>query len=73
MAMAEGAVGTATESSTFALDVHTPNNIPPNTTISAFAVRRGAGDQKDALFVFVSALDAAKTPQLPSLLLKRSA
>jgi hypothetical protein len=69
MAMAEGAVGNATTTPTFALEVVLPDTsaklLPPNTTLSAFAVR--GAEEEDGLYVFVASLNADKKRDLPTL------
>jgi hypothetical protein len=69
MAMAEGAVGNASTAPTFALEVVLPDTVqlPPNTTLSAFAVR--GAEEEDGLYIFVASLNADKIPDLPTLLL----
>jgi hypothetical protein len=72
MAMAEAAVGDVTTAPTFALEAALPGSatLPPNTTLSAFAVRRDGGDTaEDGLFIFVTSLNAAKDQDLPTLAL----
>jgi hypothetical protein len=68
MAMAEGAVGNAPTAPTFALEVVLPDTtakLPPNTTLSAFAVR--GEEEEDGLYVFVASLNADKKSDLPTL------
>ena len=64
MAMAEGAVAAAATAPAYVLSAgNTSGVLPPNTTVTAFAVRSGSGD--GALWVFVSALNAEKTSIAP--------
>ena len=67
MAMAEGAVGNASTAPTFALEVVLPDTVqlPPNTTLSAFAVR--GAEEEDGLYIFVASLNADKIRDLPTL------
>ena len=70
MAMAEGAVGNATTAPTFALEAvvlpdTTTAKLPPNTTLSAFAVR--GEEEEEGLYVFVASLNADKKSDLPTL------
>ena len=68
MAMAEGAVGTASNAPAFALPVNVSNNVePPNTTLSAFAVRRdGEGrpaeiaSTEEGLYVVLTSLNSER-------------
>ena len=63
------AIGNARTAPTFAVEVVLPDTVklPPNTTLSAFAVR--GAEEEDGLYVFVASLNADKIPDLPTLLL----
>ena len=70
MAMAEGAVADAASAPAFVLSPALRDSsqpLPPNTTVTAFAVR-GAGPEEE-LYVFVASLNAAKAA-VPTLALQ---
>lgn len=63
MAMAEGAVAGAATAPAYALERTSSGVLPPNTTVTAFALRSESGD--GSLWIFLSALNANKTNIAP--------
>merc|ERR1719272_2479745 len=63
MAMAEGATAGAATAPAYAMEKNSSEVLPPNTTVTAFALRSEPGD--GSLWVFLSALNANKNSIAP--------